>query len=472
MKNSLLSFWPMALVYFLVISGLAAQPVRSFTDTALIPAMAVPDSSRSGHFFPLHPRDEWRYRVANAGADESYPDVTWTVFEAVRFNGREYFAIGSDNRYPEYYRADSSGKVYKWNHGYETIWFDFTKAEGDSYKIELPGENINYLVQVLGKNEAVDTPAGTFTKCIHLFLFSPSMIDSDLHLWFAGGIGIVRWISALSNDMQLVSATVEGNRYPEAPEAKNQPAGFYYEKADSIARTIFPAPDLAIIESDTVDTLGRAAYWDYHYYGDVHRAKIYLAADSASWDSTLFCHTGSSILWPQGRNYWFDSDSAMALAEKNGGRAFRSACPDYSITCELGHDSAAPFNEWFITYRSISKPARCFYISMNARTGAVSTHWTTGINVGQAPRIFHLAQNHPNPFNGPTTIEYSLSQPGRVRLAVFTIAGQCVATLVNGLQQQGSYRVVWDAAQQASGVYFCRLQANGSVDTRKMVLAH
>ncbi|NLP11808.1 hypothetical protein GX408_15520 [bacterium] len=155
----------------------------------------MPDSSRSGDFFPLHPGDEWRYMVANAGPNESYPDVIWRVFEAVRLNGRDYFAFGANNRYPAYYRADSSAKVYKWNHGYETIWFDFTKAEGDSYKIELSGENINYLVQVLGKNETVDTPAGTFAKCIHLFQFSPSMIDSDLHLWFANGVGIVRWLA-------------------------------------------------------------------------------------------------------------------------------------------------------------------------------------------------------------------------------------------------------------------------------------
>ncbi|HPI72679.1 MAG TPA: T9SS type A sorting domain-containing protein, partial [bacterium] len=80
--------------------------------------------------------------------------------------------------------------------------------------------------------------------------------------------------------------------------------------------------------------------------------------------------------------------------------------------------------------------------------------------------------NYPNPFNGLTAIEYSLSQPGRVRLSVFNIAGQCVATLVNGLQLQGSYRSVWDASEQASGLYFYRLQMNDFVQTRKMVLAH
>jgi len=425
----------------------------------------------TGRFFPLHSGDEWRYTVANAGADESFPDVTWTVFEAVRFNGREYFAFGSDNRYPEYYCADSSGKVYKWSHGYETIWFDFTKAESDSYKVELPGENIRYLAKVLGKNETVETPAGKFTKCIHLFLFCPFAIDSDLYLWFAAGVGIVKWISALSNDMQLVSATVNGNRYPEAAEAKNRLAGFYYEKADSIAHTIFADPKLVIMVSDSADTLGTTPYWEYHFWGNHHRAKIYLATDSVAWDSTLFSLTGTAPLQPADRTVWFDSDSAMSIAEKYGGRAFRSACPDYSITCELGRD-VVPFNEWFITYRSTSKPARSFYISMNARTGEVSTHWTTGINVAQAPKAFHLAQNYPNPFNGLTAIEYSLSQPGRVRLSVFNIAGQCVATLVNGLQLQGSYRSVWDASEQASGLYFYRLQMNDFVQTRKMVLAH
>jgi len=55
---------------------------------------------------------------------------------------------------------------------------------------------------------------------------------------------------------------------------------------------------------------------------------------------------------------------------------------------------------------------------------------------------------------------------------VFNISGQCVAILMVGRQQQGSYRVVWQASEQASGLDLCRLQTNDFIQTRKIMLVH
>jgi hypothetical protein len=83
---------------------------------------------------------------------------------------------------------------------------------------------------------------------------------------------------------------------------------------------------------------------------------------------------------------------------------------------------------------------------------------------------FALAQNFPNPFNPSTNIAFALKQAADVSLEVFDVTGQKVATLVSGRQAAGDYNVVFDASNQASGVYFYKLTANNFTTTKKMVL--
>ena len=95
---------------------------------------------------------------------------------------------------------------------------------------------------------------------------------------------------------------------------------------------------------------------------------------------------------------------------------------------------------------------------------------SVGEESGALPQNFTLYQNHPNPFNPVTTIEYSLPNSGDVSLIVYNLIGQEVIRLVNDNQQPGNYQVIWDASNIASGIYFYRLQAGDFVQTRKMVL--
>ncbi|MFC1512186.1 T9SS type A sorting domain-containing protein [Candidatus Latescibacterota bacterium] len=80
-----------------------------------------------------------------------------------------------------------------------------------------------------------------------------------------------------------------------------------------------------------------------------------------------------------------------------------------------------------------------------------------------------ISQNFPNPFNPATTVEYSLAEPGNVRLEIYNGNGQRIETLVDGWQGAGTHSVLWDASSQANGVYFCRITAGTVRDTRKML---
>lgn len=86
------------------------------------------------------------------------------------------------------------------------------------------------------------------------------------------------------------------------------------------------------------------------------------------------------------------------------------------------------------------------------------------------PESFRLEQNYPNPFNPSTTIEYSVDKAGLVNVSVYNLMGQKVAELVNESKSAGSYKVQWNAASSASGMYYYRLEANGLSITRKMTL--
>jgi len=83
---------------------------------------------------------------------------------------------------------------------------------------------------------------------------------------------------------------------------------------------------------------------------------------------------------------------------------------------------------------------------------------------------FELKQNYPNPFNPTTNIEYTVQERNNVILKVYDILGKEVATLVNAVQEPGSYIVMWDAANYGSGVYFYKLISGSFVETKRMVL--
>ena len=88
----------------------------------------------------------------------------------------------------------------------------------------------------------------------------------------------------------------------------------------------------------------------------------------------------------------------------------------------------------------------------------------------QSPQRFELSQNIPNPFNPVTQISYTLPRDGHVKLEIYNLLGQKVATLVDEYQQAGQKTVNWEAKDFASGIYFYKLSSGDFTATKKMVL--
>jgi len=76
----------------------------------------------------------------------------------------------------------------------------------------------------------------------------------------------------------------------------------------------------------------------------------------------------------------------------------------------------------------------------------------------------------PNPFNPLTTIKFSISNSTKVLLQIFNVKGQLVKTLLNDEIQSGEHSIIWDADNQASGVYFYKFDVNGKTKGLKKML--
>ena len=91
-----------------------------------------------------------------------------------------------------------------------------------------------------------------------------------------------------------------------------------------------------------------------------------------------------------------------------------------------------------------------------------------------APRAT-LYDAAPNPFNPSTSIRFSLGHPARVRLLIFDVSGARVRGLADRTMPAGDHVLRWDGTNDqgrplASGAYFYRLEADGDVQAKKLIL--
>ncbi len=120
--------------------------------------------------------------------------------------------------------------------------------------------------------------------------------------------------------------------------------------------------------------------------------------------------------------------------------------------------------------------------SWNWYGGAVNTAFTITVSSqvgadGATASGLWLAPAAPNPTSGPTRIEFSLAEPGPVRLEIFNVAGRRVVLLASGELTAGRHVQSWDGRDEAgrlvpSGQYFVRLRAGSAGRSRGFFVLH
>lgn len=91
------------------------------------------------------------------------------------------------------------------------------------------------------------------------------------------------------------------------------------------------------------------------------------------------------------------------------------------------------------------------------------------------PLFFELSQNHPNPFNPSTTIEFSIPFESNVNLKLFNLLGEEISIITQGFFTAGQHQINFNARNLASGNYLYSLETadvQGTIlrQTKKMTI--
>ena len=213
---------------------------------------------------------------------------------------------------------------------------------------------------------------------------------------------------------------------------------------------------------------GRPGSWGEHYIWSERYGSRYL---DESMDDANNCPTYQIAFGP-------DDNEMMIICARDQ--------YDYFITFDYGdswlRSRVLPIDveTWYVT-RQYADTVRFFYNHSEPGHNQVLYHPIsreylidnlTSIsddNTATLPINIQLSC-YPNPFNAQTTISYKLTQQTAVTLEIYDILGRKVQTLVDKVQQSGSYDIAWDASGVSSGIYFARLQAGEIDKLSKMIL--
>ncbi len=93
-----------------------------------------------------------------------------------------------------------------------------------------------------------------------------------------------------------------------------------------------------------------------------------------------------------------------------------------------------------------------------------------GTNEYQAINTLKLLPNYPNPFVISTTIPFYLPKEGMVNITIINSTGREIKTLTNKVMPAGQHEITWNAGRMGGGMYYCRINYNGSTQSRALVL--
>jgi hypothetical protein len=213
---------------------------------------------------------------------------------------------------------------------------------------------------------------------------------------------------------------------------------------------------------------------DLYVGGEFSQAGAYVAANFARWrEPALAIHLSgfTAVRAAQGARLTWQVNGAGA---EDGFQIWRQEAGRDRVRLTTAPVPAATAREFY----DATAPAAATDYWLQAWTTTVSDTWYGPAHLAAIPipTALALSQNHPNPFNPRTTLNYSLPVADRVKLVVYNVRGARVATLVDADQAAGEQTVEWAGtddrgANVPSGLYFARLETAAGVRTVKVTLA-
>ncbi|MCX6120966.1 MAG: S8 family serine peptidase, partial [Ignavibacteriales bacterium] len=220
------------------------------------------------------------------------------------------------------------------------------------------------------------------------------------------------------------------------------------------------------IES-TADDLGTVGFDNIYGWGRVDALNSYgvLPVELVSFTASVE-HSRTTLKWGTAteiNNYGFEVER----------RAVKYQPLTMSRWEKIGFVQGSGTSNAIHNYSFIDQilPAGYFAYRLKQVDNSGTYKYSSEVEIKNAiPNVFVLNQNYPNPFNSETVLSFEIGAFGLVKLIIYDVLGQEVATLVNEIKPAGAYTIQWNASSMPSGVYFYQLQTNHFIDTKKLVL--
>jgi hypothetical protein len=309
--------------------------------------------------------------------------------------------------------------------------------------------------------------------------------------WNTGGVPVN---SYLWTDIAYFKSTANNNRIItvyNAPGSSNY--NLYLAWSDDYGATV---TGNQIITETNVDYGARIAFngGAANYNGMIAYIRKFTDTD---WDPYCRSTTDGGSNWASG---YIDASGNRArtvdiVAPRSASNIFKVAYNQDSTSGTYAYYTGGTNNSWNQPYPTVVSPTGadttfsrtiagyktgggddCIALYSTANGNGIFASRLCGSSIGvhnigtEVPNKYSLSQNYPNPFNPATTIKFSLPKHGMVKLIVYNILGNEVATLENGTMEAGNYIVDFNTSSLSSGVYFYKLTAGDFSDTKKMLL--
>ena len=166
------------------------------------------------------------------------------------------------------------------------------------------------------------------------------------------------------------------NSVGPGPNPSPNTAKYKLADVNSLAESHGSGLRLMIVSSDQVNIDGTSDQWQYVYADTASPHSTYWFHANASgvvFDSTTGTLIGPAIIYQN----WFNSDSALTIAEQNGGSQFRAQNPHYTLAASLGEPIVPnPKPYWHVTYQSTDNQSHILELSIDAMSGQATPVYT------------------------------------------------------------------------------------------------
>jgi len=260
--------------------------------------------------------------------------------------------------------------------------------------------------------------------------------------------------------------------------------GFYYNKDGWTCNQIGIMFAVGDPSGGTTDAWGHAIAWnnaphkiDYQAYCNMDNSWQELREWNPSGGTWDIIYQGTNSLgWVNNTGFEEVSFNLNDLGLSLGDRVYieiistQNGSTKGPLDCMINDDDqlSTPAGTIWDIYNSVELNSMYMYIVTNSSATAVEDY-DPDIPLAKSFQIF------PNPFNPLTTISFYVAAEGRATLKIYNISGEIVRTLLDDYVPKGQITIIWDGKNDSgikasSGVYFCQLQVNSIIISKKMII--